>query len=155
MIKNFATLLMKEKITILISSVILFFIITWSMSLSQPFKVEEKTHTPVVVKQGHTIVVCRKVTYLKEVDIKISRHLTRFDTELNMQRSISVGNVASTPRTSGVILLCRDVKIPSDLTVGTWTLWTHVEVLSFPWWTKTFKILPVKVNVIKGDTDVE
>lgn len=144
--------LVGEKVSILASAVILFIGITWYQSFVPPFKALENTLQPVVVKQGGTITVCRDVDYMSSSTISISRHLVRYDAELGIYRSRTIGNlVSSTPREIGHINLCRDVLVPKDVSLGNWVLWTHVTVTSFPWWTRTFKILPLDVEIIKGD----
>ena len=143
--------LWKEKSVLLVGGAILFVIVTWMMSLSKPFTVIERTEVPVVVKQGGIINVCRTVDYTRATSIKISRHIVRWDEELKMIRSRQIGVIQSTPREVGEVSLCRDTKIPDDLTLGEWTLWTHVEVTSFPGWNNTFKVLRLNITVIEGD----
>lgn len=141
--------LVREKVAILASAVILFIGITWYQSFVPPFEAIEKTLRPVVVKQGGTISVCRDVEYTADSTISISRHLVKYDAELGIYRSRTIGNlVSSTPREVGHINLCRDVVVPKEVSLGNWVLWTHVTVTSFPWWTRTFKILPLDVTVV-------
>ena len=142
--------LWEEKNAIILSGSVLFVIITWFMSLTPPFVVKEMTRKPVIVEQGGHINVCRNVEYLSDTTIKISRHLVRWDDELKRYRSKPIGSIDSTPRDSGYISICRDVTIPKDTTLGHWTMWTHVQVKRFPWWAKTFKILPLDVEVIES-----
>lgn len=144
--------LAEEKVAILASAVILFIGITWYQSLVPPFVAVENTVQPVVVKQGGTINVCRDVDYRASSTISISRHLVRYDAELGVYRSRTIDNVVpSTPREVGRINLCRDVTVPKEVSVGKWVLWTHVTATSFPWWTRTFKVLPLDVTVVGNE----
>jgi len=150
MIKSIGNFLWEEKNALLVGGAILFVIITWMLSLSRPFTVTERTQVPVIVAQGSSINICRTIVYHRDTTVKLSRHIVRWDEELKMLRSRQVGSIQSTPREIGEVSLCRDVIIPKNLTLGEWTLWTYVEVTSFPWWNKTFKILPLNITVIEG-----
>ena len=144
-------LIFKEKVPIILSSVILFLGLSYNDSLKKPFIVEELTQQPIIAKQGDKIVVCRDLTYITDANIKISRHMVMHDKELGLDRSVQIDKtIASTPRAKGYeINLCREVIIPRDISYGKWILWTHVEVHTFPFWNNTFKILPLDVEVVK------
>jgi hypothetical protein len=144
--------LIGERVPILASAVILFVGITWYQSLVPPFEAVENTVQPVVVKQGGVINVCRDVNYTASSTISISRHLVRYDAELGLYGSRAIGNlVPSTPREVGHINICRDVTVPKEVSIGKWVLWSHVTVTSFPWWTRTFKVLPLDVTVVGNE----
>lgn len=149
MIKFTVKKLWEDRVSILIGGSILFVIVTWFMSLSAPFTAIEVTKQPVVVKPGGEINICMDVYYSNKTSIKISRHMLKWDDELKRYRSKQVSSISSTPRDSGDLSICRVVTIPDKISLGHWTLWTHVEITSFPWWTRTFKVLPLAVEVVR------
>lgn len=152
MIKKTINIVWKDRISIAVGILLSILISTYILSLKPPFKVVEKTLTPIIVEQGGKVTICREVDYLYPTNIRITRALIRWDNELSRERSRPLETIDSRHRESGNISICRDIKIPEDTTVGHWVMWTYVETTHFPFWKNVFPILPLNVEVIKKET---
>ena len=121
-------------------------IIVWSyyISTTPPLKILETPENQIVATVGESFLLCRKVEYIRDVVITITRELVReSDNIVN-----TTGNFTkeTANREIGVYTICRDIEMPDKLKTGIYSFKTSLTTKTL-FWTNTFSIPDVNLRV--------
>lgn len=102
---------------------------------------------PDHVKAGGTVMLCRDMRFLREVDITISRSLVCASCAGEPDKRDDFGAI-NVHREPGPVRQCRPVRIPDDEPHGHYVLHTRLRWVDWPFWRKTLEIPAVALEIV-------
>ena len=119
----------------------------WSFILSQrpAVKVIVTPNEPIVVFSGQPYELCRKVEYLRDARMEMSKALIK---NRSNGDTITINFPKVTfERKEGVQTICRTMVLPQGLSLGEWELHTYLTSRFPPFWRRDSEIPIVKLFV--------
>lgn len=137
MIKQFLMRGMYDIKAVIISLIVGFLVVTFVISRTAVVEVLESPTEPMHVEAGKQYTLCRKVEYLRDADLEMSKILIK---NISDQEYITINfPIISFRRTKGVQTICRTMMLPPYMTQGLWELKTYINAKTFPFWERQFE----------------
>ena len=139
--------IMKDWVGILIGLTLT--LLLWSFVQSQRPVVRVLTtpKNPIVVYSGRPFTLCRKVEYLRDTKMEMSKALIKNKSD----GSIVTLNfpTVSFSRKKGVQTICRTMVMPQGISLGLWELHTYLSATYPPFWHQDGEapVVPLYVSV--------
>ena len=119
----------------------------WSFIQSQQpsLKILTTPKEPIVTFAGRPFTLCRKVKYLRDCKVEMSKALIKNKNNGDMV-TINFPTVTF-ERSKGTQTICRSMVLPQGLSLGEWELHTYINVRYPPFWRHDFEAPIVKLWV--------
>lgn len=140
-------------VSVLMGLLISIIVLSYGVSRIPVLEIETKITKPIVVVEGVPFRLCRKVEYMHDAVVDMSKAVVR-NKGNGAYVTINFPKV-SFKRNKGVQTICRDMLLPNGLEMGEWELHTYLTTHHFPFWTRDFEAPVVPLWLTRNPEEIK